>query len=81
MRENGVPEIRIPIVEELAIMIKEGMSKITFEARMTPGETARLLNFIKQGRPMSITIVSPQATMDLRVEEVTLRTGELVAAN
>lgn len=69
------PQVELPIIEALSVTMKEGKTKISFEAMMTPAEIARLLNFSRQGRPLNAIISSPQATMDLHIEEVELATG------
>ena len=70
--------ILLPIVENIGLSVKDGITKITMETHMSPGDVARLINFVRQGERVSASITSPQARMDLKIEEVNVRTGEVI---
>ena len=42
---------------------------IQFDAKVPPANIARLINLQRQGAPLLVTISSPQAIMDLAIEE------------
>jgi len=45
------------------------ITTIQFEAQVPPANIARLVNLQRQGTPLLATISSPQAVMDLAIEE------------
>jgi hypothetical protein len=53
------------------------VSKISFEGQFTVGDVARILNLSKQGCPIEVSFSSPQAKMDLEVNEINVSTGEV----
>jgi hypothetical protein len=55
-----VPGISIQKVEKLQLAIKDGKTKVTFEASLETSDFARLVNFSRQGRPLAVMISSPQ---------------------
>ena len=48
------PAINIIGIESLGIAVKDGKMKIGFEATLSSADTARLINFARQARPMNI---------------------------
>ena len=71
------PTIRISQIEGLQVKAAGDEQEVKFKTRLGNAELARLLNFARQGTPMQSLISSPQARMDLRVEEIDLRSGEI----
>jgi len=50
--------------------IEEGLTTtIQFDAKIPVASVARLLNLQRQGAPLLVAFSSPQATMDLAIEE------------
>jgi len=50
--------------------IEEGLNTtIQFDAKISVASVARLLNLQRQGAPLLVAFSSPQATMDLVIEE------------
>lgn len=45
------------------------VTTISFDAKVHPAIIARLLNLQRQGAPLLVAISSPQAIMDLAIEE------------
>jgi len=45
------------------------LTTIQFEAKVNPQSIARVLNLQRQGAPLLVTIGSPQASMDLFIQE------------
>ena len=77
-----MPGIRIEIKRITGLNLKfkeaEGTNIVlSLETYLQPGDVARLYNLSRQGVPVSAVIESPQAEMDLRIEEVNTFTGEL----
>jgi len=70
-------KIVIERVEGLDIKFKKDSDVLALEAHLTSEDIARLHNLSKQGVPLQVTIESPQAEMDLRIEKVNATTGEL----
>jgi hypothetical protein len=70
-------KIIIDRVEGLDIKFKKDSDVLALEAHLTSEDIARLHNLSKQGVPLSVTIESPQAEMDLRIEKINTTTGEL----
>jgi hypothetical protein len=66
-------EILLPDITGLATTTKfddKGLvTTIKFEAKIPPGSLARILNLQRQGCPLLATISSPQATLDLYIQE------------
>ena len=65
-------EIVISDITRLATKTKleEGLvTTIQFDAKVPVASIARLLNLQRQGAPLLVTIGSPQATMDLNIQE------------
>jgi hypothetical protein len=64
--ESKVPQITIERIEKLDISSKKEvtqsgirhLSKISFEAEVSPSQIARLLYFQKQGKPINVLISS-----------------------
>lgn len=52
--------------------------KITFEAEVHPAEVARILFMQRQLLPVDVVIQSPQAIMDLSMNQVKTTTGEVL---
>ena len=50
---------------------------VSFECRLLPIDLARIYNFDRQDRPIDIVLESPQAELDLRVENLNIKSGEL----
>lgn len=72
-------EILLPDITGLSTRTKfDDQGQVTiiqFSAKIHPGMLARILNLQRQGAPLLATIGSPQASMDLYVQEE--RAGEL----
>jgi len=72
-------EILLPDITGLSTRTKfddQGqVTTIQFNTKIHPGLLARILNLQRQGVPLLATIGSPQASMDLYVQEE--RVGEL----
>lgn len=49
------------------------VTTIKFDAKVSPSSIARLHNLQRQKAPIRVTIGSPQAVMDLEIEEHQLR--------
>jgi len=47
----------------------ELVTTIQFDAKIPPATIARLVNLQRQGAPLLVSISSPQAVMDLAIEE------------
>mgnify|MGYP001155232683 CR=1 FL=1 len=66
-------EILIPDISKLSTNKKfdqDGLvSTIQFDAKVHPASIARLLNMQRQGVPLIVSISSPQASMDLNIQE------------
>ena len=66
-------EILLPDITNLSTRTKfddQGqVTTIQFSAKIHPGVLARILNLQRQGAPLIATIGSPQASMDLYVQE------------
>jgi hypothetical protein len=66
-------EILLPDITNLSTRTKfddQGqVTTIQFNAKIHPGMLARILNLQRQGAPLLATIGSPQASMDLYVQE------------
>jgi hypothetical protein len=66
-------EVFLPDITGLATKTKfndEGLvTTIRFDTKVHPGVLARILNLQRQGCPLLATIGSPQATLDLYVQE------------
>jgi hypothetical protein len=45
------------------------VTTIQFDAKIQPAHIARILNLQRQGAPLLVTIGSPQAAMDLNIQE------------
>jgi len=60
---------------------KEGertqVTKISFESEVAPSEIARLLHIQRSGHTLDVAISAPQATMDLVLQPVDSKTGEV----
>ena len=50
---------------------------VSFECNLPPKDMARIYNLDRQGQPMDVIIESPQAEFDLKVERLSLETGQL----
>jgi len=72
-------EILLPDITNLSTRTKfddQGqVTTIKFDTKVHPGVLARILNLQRQGAPLLAIIGSPQASMDLYVQEE--RAGEL----
>ena len=65
-------EILMSDIAKLAIKTRfdEGLvTTIQFDAKIQPTHIARILNLQRQGAPLLVTIGSPQAAMDLNIQE------------
>ena len=65
-------EILIGDVSNLSTRTKstpEVVTTIKFDAKVPPANIARILNLQRQGAPLLVAISSPQAIMDLAIEE------------
>lgn len=66
-------EVLLPDITKLATKTRfddEGLiTTIRFDAKIQPGTLARILNLQRQGAPLLATIGSPQATLDLYIQE------------
>jgi hypothetical protein len=45
------------------------VTTIQFDTKLQPAHIARILNLQRQGAPLLVTIGSPQAAMDLSIQE------------
>ena len=65
--------MRLPDITGLATTTKfddKGLvTAIKFEVKIHPASLARILNLQRQGAPLLATIGSPQATLDLDIQE------------
>jgi hypothetical protein len=77
-------EILIPEVKKLTTKTKvedgELVTVFQFEARVRVASLARLLNLQRQGVPLTASIESPQAAMDLDFSEVPRKRSEAAGA-
>lgn len=71
------PRIEIPYINKLSLSFKEGVAKISFEAKIDP-EILKLVYLQATAQPLNIVIESPQAEMDLKITVVNLKTGEVI---
>ena len=66
-------EILLPDITALATSTKlddKGLvTTIKFEVKIHPASLARILNLQRQGAPLLAIISSPQATLDLNIQE------------
>ena len=66
-------EILLPDITGLATKTRQDdhglVTTIKFEAKIHPGSLARILNLQRQGAPLLAIISSPQATLDLNIQE------------
>lgn len=73
-------EILIQEVDDLTTKTRvEDVGMITtikFDAKVSPSSIARLLNLQRQRAPIMVTIGSPQAVMDLEIEEHQLKLAD-----
>lgn len=75
--EGKIPQITIEGIKKLGISSKKEVtesgvrhvSKISFEAEVSPSQIARLLYFQKQGKPINV-LISSQAESDLNITRV-----------
>jgi len=81
MSDSKYPRVEIPRVEKLGISFKQGVAKISFEVPLPGHELLKLIYMQGTAQPLSAIIESPQATMDLVITPVNLKTGEVVKAS
>jgi hypothetical protein len=66
-------QILVPDITKLATKTRydEGglVTTLQFEAKIPPSSIARILNLVRQGVPLMATIESPQAHMDLAIND------------
>ena len=66
-------EIMIPEITGLSTRTKFDdngqVTTIQFNTKIHPASLARILNLQRQGAPLLATIASPQATMDLYIQD------------
>lgn len=65
--------VTIDQVDELATKTKRDnngtlITTLLIDAKIQPSEIARILNMVKQGAPLTITIGSDQLMMDLQMQ-------------
>jgi len=79
-----MPEVNVELerIIDLKLSMKETkeeghMIQVSFLTRMSPVDTARLLNIHYAGHGLAAVISSPQAQFDLKLEKVDLLSGEL----
>ncbi len=83
-----MPEVKITLkrVEDLKLASKiikvkdepdTHVVQVSFLTQIKPVDVARLLHQMYSGHPLEVIISSPQAMFDLRLEDLTLETGEL----
>lgn len=72
--------IEIKRIAGINLKIKEGEGTnviLAIETYLPPGDIARIYNLSKQGVPVQAVIESPQAEMDLQIQEVNTFTGQM----
>jgi hypothetical protein len=65
-------EVLIPDITKLTTSTRldpDLVTTIKFDCKVQVASLARILNLQRQGAPMMVSISSPQATMDLAIEE------------
>ena len=65
-------EILIPDITKLTTRTRldpDLVTTIQFDCKVQVASLARILNLQRQGAPLMLTVSSPQATMDLAIEE------------
>jgi hypothetical protein len=82
MAEKKIPEERIPRVEfenidKLGVSFTKSGVKVSFEIPSPSPEVLKLVHYKLSGLALNVVISSPQAEFDLRIEEVSVKTGEL----
>ncbi len=70
------PRVEIPNIDNLAISIKKGAVRISFEVSAPGIELLKLIHLQLTAHPLRAIIESPQAEMDLKITQVNLKTGE-----
>lgn len=78
MSNTKYPKVEIPNVEKLGISFKKGVAKITFEVALPGPELLKLIYMQATAQPLNAVIESPQAELDLRLQTVNVKTGEVV---
>jgi len=81
MENTRYPRVEIPRVEKLGISFKQGVAKISFEVPLPGPELLKLIYMQATARPLTAVIESPQADMDLLLQTVNVKTGEVVKAS
>ena len=66
-------QVTIDHVDELSTRVKRDnngtlITTLLIDAKIQPSEIARILNMVKQGAPLTITIGSDQLMMDLQMQ-------------
>ena len=73
MHKHIQAHVTIDQVDELSTRTKRDnngtlITTLLIDAKIQPAEVARILNMVKQGAPLTITIGSDQLMMDLQMQ-------------
>lgn len=69
------PKVEINAIKNLGVATKKGGVKISFETESLTPDLLKLMYLSAEGQPMNAKFESPQATLDLKLETINVKTG------
>jgi hypothetical protein len=73
--EGKFPRVEVQNIDKLSVNFKAGSAKISFEVMHAGPDLLKLIYMQATACPMNVIIESPQAEMDLVIQQVNVKTG------
>jgi len=71
------PKVEIPSIDNLSLNFKKGVAKISFEVQVIDPQLLKLIFLQATAQPLSVVFESKQAVMDLQLQTVDIKSGEV----